>query len=209
MNYICKKCNKEYTSEFAKECCSNCRYDDYEGVIENKYTGTKTEQNLMTAFSVESQARNKYTYYSQVAKQEGYEQMSQIFTDTANNELAHAKIWYKELNGISSTVINLKHSAASEHDEWSDMYQHFADTAEVEGFFELAYKFRGVASIEKHHEEKYLNLLNEITSMNVYEKDEIETWICRNCGHMHNGKNALMKCPVCDHPQSYFEVYNK
>ncbi len=206
MKKTCIKCNNEFTTEFATECCKDCRYDEYEGGHTNKYSGTKTEQNLMTAFAGESQARNKYTYYAAVAKKEGYEQISQIFTDTANNEMAHAKVWYKELNGISTTKNNLLTAARGEHDEWSDMYYHFAITAEEEGFPELAYKFRGVAEVERNHENRYLTLLNNVETDEVFKKNEEVVWECRNCGHLHTGKSALMVCPVCAHPQSYFEV---
>ncbi len=206
MKYTCKRCNDEFESEFAKECCEGCRYDEYEGGHKNKYSGTKTEQNLMTAFSGESQARNKYTYYASVAKKEGFGQISQIFTETADNEKAHAEIWYKELNGISTTKTNLLRAAKGEHDEWSDMYYHFAITADEEGFPELAYKFRGVADVEKHHERRYLDLLDNINDDKVFKKEEVVTWKCRNCGHLHTGKNAQMVCSVCAHPQSYFEI---
>lgn len=183
----------------------NIRYDDYEAVPKNKYSGTKTEQNLMTAFSAESQARNKYNYYAMVAKKEGYEQIASLFVETAENEMAHAKIWYKELNGIKTTKENLKHSAQSEHDEYVDMYKKFADTAQEEGFLELAYKFRGVGDIERNHEQRYLELLSNVENKQVFNKNENVIWKCRNCGHMHTSKNALMVCPVCNHPQSYFE----
>lgn len=184
----------------------NQRYYEYEGGHPNKYSGSKTEQNLMTAFSVESQARNKYTFYAATAKSEGYEQISQIFTDTANNELAHAKIWYQELSGINTTSKNLLNSAKGERDEWKDMYYNFAITAEEEGFPEIAYKFRGVAEVEKHHESIYLELFDNIKETNVFKKEDVVVWKCRNCGHLHSGKNAQMVCPVCDHPQSYFEL---
>lgn len=206
MTNICNKCNKEFKSEFAEECCTGCRYDDYEGVSPNKYSGTKTEQNLMTAFSGESQARNKYTYFAAIAKNEGYEQISQIFTETADNEKAHAKLWFKELNGIGDTKQNLCHAASGEHDEWSDMYRRFAEEADEEGFSQLAFKFRGVATVEKHHENRYLDLYNNIENEQVFKKEEITIWKCRNCGHLHEGKSAQMVCPVCEHPQSYFEL---
>ncbi|MFI3251552.1 MAG: rubrerythrin family protein [bacterium] len=206
MKYKCKKCNEEFSSEYAESVCNDCRYDDYEGVGPNKYSGTKTEQNLMTAFSAESQARNKYTYYADVAKNEGYGQMSQLFTETADNEKAHAKVWYEELNGIGTTKQNLLHAAAGEHDEWSDMYYHFAIIAQEEGFAALAHKFRCVAAVEKHHEERYLELLKNLNNDNVFKKEEVVMWKCRNCGHLHEGKNAQMECPLCNHPQSYFEV---
>ncbi len=181
------------------------RYNDYEGVEKNKYSGSKTEQNLMTAFSVESQARNKYTYYASVAKKEGYEQIAFLFNETADNELAHAKIWFKELNVISKTTHNLYKSARGEHDEWSDMYYNFAQEAEREGFNELANKFRGVAEIERNHEMRFLSLLENIENEHVFKKMESVTWKCRNCGHLHYGTAAQEVCPVCAHPRSYFE----
>ena len=172
----------------------------------NKYKGTKTEQNLLTAFAGESQARNKYTYFSSVAKKEGYEQISALFLKTAENEKEHAKMWFKELNGIGNTAENLNSAADGENFEWTDMYEEFAKTAEEEGFTELAKKFRGVALIEKHHEERYRALLKNVETASVFEKSEIKVWECRNCGHIAVGKTAPDVCPVCNHPQSYFEI---
>jgi len=168
--------------------------------------GSKTEKNLMAAFSGESEARNKYTYFASVAKKEGYEQLSAIFLDTANNEKEHAKLWFKYLNGISDTKTNLKSAADGENYEWTDMYANFAKEAEEEGFTEIAAKFRAVAAIEKTHEERYLKLLNNVEMNKVFEKSEEIMWECRNCGHLVVGKKAPEVCPVCNHPQSFFEV---
>ncbi len=168
--------------------------------------GSRTEQNLLTAFAGESQARNKYTYFASVAKKEGYEQIAAIFEQTANNEKEHAKMWFKELHGIGITPENLKAAAEGENYEWTDMYASFAKDAEEEGFTELAAKFRMVAEIEKHHEERYLKLLHNVEMQQVFEKAEETMWECRNCGHLVIGKKAPQICPVCAHPQSYFEV---
>lgn len=168
--------------------------------------GTKTEQNLRTAFAGESQARNKYTYFASVAKKEGYEQIAEIFTKTAENEKEHAKMWFKALGELGSTAENLLHAAEGENYEWTDMYDTFAKEAEEEGFTDLAYKFRAVAAIEKAHEERYRALLNNVEMQKVFEKSEETMWECRNCGHLVIGKKAPAVCPVCAHPQSYFEV---
>ena len=172
----------------------------------NKYAGTKTEKNLMTAFAGESQARNKYTYFASKAKKEGYEQIASLFLKTADNEKEHAKIWFKELNGIGDTKENLAAAAEGENYEWTDMYEEFAKTAEEEGFTELAEKFRGVAAIEKAHEERYRKLLSNVEAQEVFAKSEVKVWECRNCGHIVVGTNAPEECPVCAHPQSYFEI---
>jgi len=172
----------------------------------NKYKGTKTEQNLMTAFAGESQARNKYTYFASVAKKEGYEQISELFTKTAENEKEHAKMWFKELGELGNTAQNLLAAAEGENYEWTDMYDGFAKTAEEEGFLELARKFRAVAAIEKSHEERYRALLNNVETKSVFEKSEVKVWECRNCGHIVVGTKAPELCPVCAHPQSYFEI---
>ena len=172
----------------------------------NKYSGTQTEKNLQTAFAGESQARNKYTYFASAAKKEGYEQISAIFAKTADNEKEHAKMWLKELNGIGSTAENLSDAANGENYEWTDMYEEFAKTAEKEGFPELARKFRLVGEIEKSHEERYRALLKNVETASVFEKSEVKVWECRNCGHIIVGKNAPEVCPVCSHPQSYFEI---
>ena len=172
----------------------------------NPYAGTQTEKNLEAAFAGESQARNKYTYFASVAKKEGYEQISALFLKTAENEKEHAKMWFKELKGIGSTTDNLAAAADGENYEWTDMYESFAKTAEEEGFTELAAKFRGVAAIEKHHEERYRALLKNIEMQQVFEKSEVKIWECRNCGHIVVGTRAPDVCPVCNHPQAYFEV---
>lgn len=168
--------------------------------------GTKTEANLLSAFAGESQARNKYTYFASVAKKEGYEQIAEIFLKTADNEKEHAKIWFKALSGIGNTKANLAAAADGENYEWTDMYESFAKDAEEEGFIELAEKFRAVGAIEKAHEERYRTLLNNIEMQQVFEKGEMKMWECRNCGHLVMGKKAPDVCPVCNHPQSYFEV---
>lgn len=171
-----------------------------------KYTGTQTEKNLQAAFAGESQARNKYTYFASAAKKEGFEQIADIFLKTADNEKEHAKMWFKELSGIGSTADNLAAAANGENFEWTDMYENFAKTAEKEGFFELAEKFRGVAAIEKRHEERYRALLKNIETAEVFKKSSVKVWECRNCGHIVVGTAAPEKCPVCAHPQAYFEV---
>lgn len=168
--------------------------------------GSRTERNLQTAFAGESQARNKYTYFASVAKKEGYEQIAEIFLKTAENEKEHAKMWFKELGELGDTASNLAAAAAGENYEWTDMYDEFAKTAEEEGFMQIAAKFRMVAAIEKTHEERYRALLNNVETRAVFEKSEITVWECRNCGHIVIGKNAPAVCPVCAHPQSYFEV---
>ncbi len=173
----------------------------------NKYAGTQTEKNLRAAFSGESEARNKYTFFASVAKKEGYEQISALFQKTADNEKEHAKMWFKELQGIGDTAQNLLHAAEGENYEWTDMYDGFAKTAEEEGFPELADKFRMVGEIEKHHEERYRALLHNVEAKEVFAKSEVKVWECRNCGHIVVGTAAPEVCPVCAHPQSYFEVH--
>ena len=175
-------------------------------MAKSKYAGTQTEKNLQEAFAGESQARNKYTYFASVAKKEGYEQMSALFLKTADNEKEHAKMWFKELAGIGNTAENLKAAASGEHYEWTDMYDQFAKDAEEEGFPELAAKFRGVGAIEKHHEERYLKLLNNVEMQKVFEKSEIVMWQCRECGNLVIGPRAPEICPVCSHPQAYFQL---
>ena len=174
--------------------------------MSNKYEGTQTQKNLEAAFAGESQARNKYTYFASKAKKEGYEQIAALFLKTADNEKEHAKMWFKELNGIGDTKENLAAAADGENYEWTDMYDEFAKTAEAEGFPELAAKFRGVAAIEKAHEERYRKLLSNIEMQEVFKKSEVKVWECRNCGHIIVGTNAPEVCPVCNHPQSYFEL---
>ena len=168
--------------------------------------GTETEKNLWTAFAGESQARNKYTYFASKAKKEGYEQIAAIFEETANNEKEHAKMWFKLLDGIGSTPENLKAAAEGENYEWTDMYDGFAKTARKEGFAAIAKLFEGVAAIEKHHEERYRKLLKNVEDKVVFSKDGDAIWQCRNCGHIVVGKEAPAVCPVCAHPQAYFEV---
>ena len=172
-----------------------------------KYSGTQTEKNLEAAFAGESQARNKYTYFASVAKKQGFEQIAGLFLKTADNEKEHAKMWFKELNGIGDTAENLLAAAEGENYEWTDMYEDFAKTAEEEGFTELAHKFRLVAAIEKHHEERYRALLRNVETAEVFKRSEITVWECRNCGHIVVGKEAPEVCPVCNHPQSYFEIH--
>lgn len=173
----------------------------------NKYSGTQTEKNLMAAFSGESQARNKYTYFASVAKKQGFEQIAALFLKTADNEKEHAKLWLKELCGIGDTAENLATAADGENYEWTDMYEGFAKTAEEEGFAGLAAKFRLVAAIEKHHEERYRALLRNVEAAEVFAKSEVKVWECRNCGHIAVGASAPEVCPTCNHPQSYFELH--
>ena len=172
----------------------------------NKYVGTQTEKNLMAAFAGESEARNKYTYFASKAKKEGYEQIAALFLKTADNEKEHAKLWFKELGGIGDTAENLASAAAGENYEWTDMYAGFAKTAEEEGFKDLAAKFRLVAAIEKHHEERYRALLKNVETQQVFAKSEVKVWECRNCGHIIVGTKAPELCPTCAHPKAYFEI---
>ena len=210
----CKVCGYIYEGEElpADFTCPVCRQpaSSFEKIEEapkaGKYAGTQTEKNLEAAFAGESQARNKYTYFSSVAKKEGYEQIAAWFLKTAENEKEHAKMWFKELNGIGDTAENLLHAAEGENYEWTDMYDGFAKTAEEEGFPELAAKFRLVAAIEKHHEERYRALLHNVEMAEVFAKSEVKVWECRNCGHIVVGTAAPEVCPVCSHPQSYFEL---
>ncbi len=216
----CTICNYEYVGEElpADYICPLCKHpaSDFEKVqvqeeqdmAANKYAGTKTEKNLWEAFAGESQARNKYTYFASVAKKAGYEQIAALFLKTAENEKEHAKLWFKALGELGTTAENLKAAAEGENYEWTDMYATFAKEAEEEGFTRLAYQFRAVAAIEKSHEERYLKLLENVEMQKVFEKAEETMWICRNCGHLVMGKKAPAACPVCAHPQSYFEVRN-
>lgn len=174
--------------------------------MSNKYAGTKTEKNLETAFAGESMARNKYTFFASKAKKEGFEQIAAIFTETANNEKEHAKLWFKELGGIGETYENLNAAAEGENYEWTDMYETFAKEAEEEGFTQLAAKFRLVGAIEKEHEARYRALSNNVKDERVFEKDGKFAWECRNCGHIHFGKKAPEVCPTCAHPKAYFEL---
>ncbi len=205
MKFVCKICGYVHEGASAPEFCPKCRQPGV-FVEVNRYYGTQTEKNLEAAFAGESQARNKYTYFASVAKKEGYEQIAAIFLQTAENEKEHAKLWFKELQGIGKTPDNLKAAAEGENYEWTDMYEGFAQTAEKEGFPELAARFRGVAAIEKRHEERYRALLKNVEMKQVFEKSEVKVWECRNCGHIVVGTKAPEICPVCSHPQSYFEV---
>ena len=200
-DFVCPLC-KHPASDFEKVVINKTE----EKVMSNKYEGTKTEQNLLAAFAGESQARNKYTFFASKAKKEGFEQIAALFLKTADNEKEHAQIWFKELNGIGSTAENLAAAADGENYEWTDMYEEFAKTAEEEGFMELAAKFRGVAAIEKEHEERYRALLKNVETAKVFEKSEVKVWECRNCGHIVVGTKAPEVCPVCSHPQSFFEI---
>ena len=209
--WVCSVCGYVHEGDTPPEKCPVCKQpaDKFNLVEEEKknpYAGTQTEKNLETAFAGESQARNKYTYFASVAKKEGYEQMAALFLKTADNEKEHAKMWFKELNGLGDTAENLLSAAEGENYEWTDMYDGFAKTAEEEGFLELAAKFRAVAAIEKHHEERYRALLKNIETAQVFEKSEVKVWECRNCGHIVVGIKAPEVCPVCAHPQAYFEV---
>ena len=177
--------------------------------MSNRYSGTQTEKNLLAAFAGESQARNKYTYFASVAKKQGFEQIAELFLKTADNEKEHAKMWFEELDGLGDTADNLRAAAEGENYEWTDMYEDFAKTAEEEGFKALAARFRMVGEIEKHHEERYRALLHNVESQEVFEKSEVKVWECRNCGHIVVGTKAPAVCPVCQHPQSYFEVHSE
>ena len=213
MKFVCKICGYVYEGDAAPEQCPVCKkYNVFEPIEEkpaNPYAGTQTEKNLLEAFAGESQARNKYTYFASVAKKEGYEQISALFIKTADNEKEHAELWFKELKGIGNTAENLKAASAGSTYEWTDMYEGFAKTADEEGFHELAEKFRGVAAIEKHHEERYRALLKNVELKQVFEKSEVKIWECRNCGHIVVGTKAPEVCPVCAHPQSYFELHTE
>ena len=217
---VCKTIDKRFDTceksrcvrvDFPVKPCYNSRHTarkkEREENIMNKYEGTQTEKNLQAAFAGESQARNKYTYFASVAKKEGYEQIAALFLRTADNEKEHAKMWFKEMNGIGDTAQNLKNAAEGENYEWTDMYDGFAKTAEEEGFPELAQKFRLVAAIEKHHEERYRALLHNVEMAEVFAKSEVKVWECRNCGHIVVGTEAPEICPTCNHPQSYFEIH--
>ena len=210
--WICSVCGYIHEGEQPPKMCPICRqpasvFELVKHEKKNRYAGTQTEKNLEAAFAGESQARNKYTYFASKAKKEGYEQIAALFLKTADNEKEHAKMWFKELNGIGNTPENLLHAAEGENYEWTDMYDGFAKTAEEEGFHELAEKFRAVAAIEKHHEERYRALLKNVEAQEVFSKSEVKVWECRNCGHIVVGTAAPQVCPVCDHPQAYFEVH--
>lgn len=215
----CKVCGYEYVGEELPSdfICPVCKHpaSDFEKVITelsgekaNRYAGTRTEENLKEAFAGESMARNKYTYFASVAKKNGYEQIAALFLATANNEKEHAKLWFKHLGGVSQeTSVNLLHAAEGENYEWTDMYARFAEVADEEGFHDLAVQFRGVAEVERHHEERYRRLLKNVESMEVFRKAGVTIWECRNCGHIVVGTEAPEVCPVCFHPQAYFEVH--
>ncbi len=207
--YKCKLCGEVFEVKNGETpVCPRCKATgDALELISSKYVGTKTEANLMAAFAGESQARNKYTYFASVAKKEGMEQISALFLKTADNEKEHAKMWFKELKGIGNTAENLTAAAEGENYEWTDMYENFAKTAEEEGFSELAEKFRLVGAVEKHHEERYRALLKNVQDKAVFEKSGVTVWECRNCGHIVMGTKAPETCPVCNHPQSFFEVH--
>ena len=214
----CSICGYEYVGEELPEdfICPICKHpaSDFVKVAEekaeapasNKYAGTKTEKNLEAAFAGESMARNKYTYFASVAKKNGYEQIAALFLKTAENEKEHAKLWYKHLGGVGTTAENLLHAAEGENYEWTDMYDTFAREADEEGFHKLAEQFRGVAAIEKHHEERYRALLHNVEAAEVFKKSGVSVWECRNCGHIVVGTSAPDVCPVCFHPQAYFEI---
>ena len=214
----CSICGYEYVGEELPEdfICPICKHpasdfvkvaeEKAEAPVANKYAGTKTEKNLEAAFAGESMARNKYTYFASVAKKNGYEQISALFLKTAENEKEHAKLWFKHLGGVGTTAENLLHAAEGENYEWTDMYDTFAREADEEGFHELAEQFRGVAAIEKHHEERYRALLHNVEAAEVFKKSGVSVWECRNCGHIVVGTSAPEVCPVCFHPQAYFEI---
>ena len=216
-NYECKKCKQVFeVANDKKVVCPTCKASGLDVVLQkeinatsNRYSNTKTEHNLQVAFAGESQARNKYTYFASVAKKEGYEQIAEIFMRTADNEKEHAKLWFKELQGIGTTCDNLKHALEGEHYEWSKMYKEFAKTAELEGFMELSNTFRLVANVEKRHEERYKKLLKNIESGEVFKKKEENAWECRNCGHIHYGFEAPKICPTCNHKQSFYEIHKE
>lgn len=213
--YKCRICGEVFEIvEGTEPVCPKCHAvaDDNEFIKvtpETRYKGTQTEKNLEAAFAGESQARNKYTYFASVAKTEGYEQIAALFLKTADNEKEHAKIWLKELGGISNNEDNLLEAAEGEHYEWTDMYENFAKTAQEEGFSDLAAKFKMVAEIEKKHEERYRKLLSNVKMKEVFKKSSVKVWECRNCGHIAVGLAAPEICPVCSHKQSYFELHEE
>ncbi len=206
--YVCKICGYVHVGEGAVETCPKCKQTNVFNEVKPELKGTQTEANLMTAFGGESQARNKYTYFASKARKEGYVQIAAIFEETAKNEQEHAKIWFKLLNGgaVGTTAENLQAAAEGENYEWTDMYAGFAKTAKEEGFEEIAALFEGVAAIEKEHEERYKKLLANVQHKLVFSKDGDAVWQCSNCGHIVVGKSAPEVCPVCSHPQAYFQV---
>ncbi len=209
--FVCTVCGYVHEGSAAPQECPIChvpatKFKEEKIMSKNKYEGTKTEKNLWEAFAGESQARNKYTYFASVAKKAGFEQIAELFLKTADNEKEHAKLWFKELGELGDTAQNLLHAAEGENAEWTDMYERMAKDAEEEGFQDLAKRFRGVAAIEKEHEERYRALLNNVETKQVFEKSGVTVWECRNCGHIVVGLKAPDECPVCNHAQSYFEV---
>ena len=209
--FVCTVCGYVHEGTSAPQECPIChvpatKFKEEKEMATNKYAGTKTEKNLWEAFAGESQARNKYTYFASVAKKAGFEQIAELFLKTADNEKEHAKLWFKELGELGDTAQNLLHAAEGENAEWTDMYERMAQDAEEEGFHDLAKRFRGVAAIEKEHEERYRALLNNVETKQVFEKSGVTVWECRNCGHIVVGLKAPDECPVCNHAQSYFEV---
>ena len=215
IKYKCLVCGEIFDVPSGEEAvCPKCHQSgDKLEVIEfmpkTKYAGTQTEKNLETAFAGESMARNKYTYFASKAQKDGFEQIAALFLKTADNEKEHAKLWFKELHGIGKTAENFLDAAEGENYEWTDMYAGFAETAEKEGFHELAAKFRLVAAVEKKHEERYRALLHNVETATVFEKSEVKIWECRNCGHIVVGTSAPEVCPTCSHPQSYFELHEE
>ncbi len=209
MKFKCKLCGYVYEGENPPAECPQChKKDSFEPLVKtNPYAGTKTEKNLQEAFAGESQARSKYTFFASVAKKAGYEQIAALFLKTADNEKEHAKLWFKELGMLGNTEENLEAAADGENYEWTDMYDRMAAEAEEEGFPELAERFRGVAAIEKSHEERYRKLLQNVELKEVFKKSEVKIWECRNCGHIVVGMEAPNICPVCKHPRSYFEIH--
>ncbi len=212
--YKCKICGHIHEGEMTPDFkCPVCKKDAsfFEKIEDEKKSlaGTKTEKNLWEAFAGESQARNKYTYFASVAKKQGFEQIAALFLATAENEKEHAKLWFKALGGIGDTAENLLHAAQGENDEWTDMYARMAREADEEGFHELAEQFRGVAAVEKAHEERYRALLHNVEAKEVFERSEVQIWECRNCGHIVVGTAAPEKCPVCNHPKAYFEIHKE
>ena len=209
--FVCTVCGYVHEGTAAPQECPIChvpasKFKEEKEVATNKYAGTKTEKNLWEAFAGESQASNKYTDFASVAKKAGFEQIAALFLKTADNEKEHAKLWFKELGELGDTAQNLLHAAEGENAEWTDMYERMAQDAEEEGFHDLAKRFRGVAAIEKEHEERYRALLNNVETKQVFEKSGVTVWECRNCGHIVVGTKAPDECPVCNHAQSYFEV---
>lgn len=212
--FVCSVCGYVFEGDAAPEVCPVCHQKGVFSEVKtdpkkNPYAGTKTEKNLLEAFAGESQARNKYSYFASVAKKQGYEQISALFLKTAENEKEHAKLWFKALGMLGSTEENLDAAAAGENYEWTDMYDRMAKEADEEGFHELAAQFRGVAAIEKTHEERYRKLLRNVELKEVFKRSEVKVWECRNCGHIVVGTEAPDVCPVCEHPQSFFELHEE